>query len=128
MLGLLTIYLAFTLITYIFIQSIYTLNSYLTIVGGLSITCYGIFFLFYYFNLDNASAEKHWQPMILITIGVVTFYPVINISNAFHKYLLAYEATLFGLKLYQLIPQLMSIFMYGCFARAFYLCRNKNLT
>ena len=123
---LLSIYLIFAAVTFTFLQSIFTFSNYAGTVGGLIITCYGIFFLFFYFDLDNTTQEKQWQPMILITIGLVTFYPVINISNAFHKHLLAYEATLFGMRLYNLIPQLMSIFMYGCFARAFYLCRNKN--
>jgi hypothetical protein len=123
---LLAAYFAGVIITYSFIHSIFILNSYLSLAGGFVITCCGIFFLFNYFNLDNPAEEKHWLPVILITIGVVTFYPVINISNAFHKHLLAYQATVFGLKLYQLIPQVMSIFMYGCFARAFYLCKKKN--
>jgi hypothetical protein len=125
-LWLVAIYFAGIIVTYSFIQSIFILNNYLSLAGGFVITCCGIFFLFNYFNLDNPAEERYWQPVILVTIGVVAFYPVINISNAFHKHLLAYDATLFGLKLYHLIPQLMSIFMYGCFARAFYLCRKKN--
>lgn len=123
---LIIIFLTATLITYCCIQSIYIYNNYISLAGGFLITLCGILFLFNYFKLDNPKEEKKWLPVIWITIGVVTFYPVVNISFALYKYLLAYDATIFGKKLYQLIPQLMSIFMYSCFIRAFYLCKKKN--
>jgi hypothetical protein len=123
---LVIVYLLFTIVIFTFLQSIHTLNKFLGTSGGLLITTLGIFFLFFYFTLDNTVHEKQWRPMIPITIGLVTFYPVINISKAFDKYLLALDVTVFGTELYNLIPQLMSIFMYSCFARAFYLCRKIN--
>ncbi len=119
-------FLAATVFTYVCIQSIYIYNTYLGLAGGALITLCGILFLFNYFKLDNPKEEKKWLPVLWITIGIVTFYPVVNISFALYKYLLAYEATIFGMKLYQLIPQLMSIFMYSCFIRAFYLCKKES--
>lgn len=124
--ALITIYLTAVLITFGFIQSMYVYNSYLFLAGGFLITVCAILFLFNYFKLDNRAEEKKWLPVIWITIGVVVFYPVVSISFALYKYLLLYQATIFGLKLYRLIPQLMSIFMYGCFIRAFYLCKKKK--
>lgn len=120
------IFMTATLITYCCIQSIYIYNNYISLAGGFLITLCGILFLFNYFKLDNHREEKKWLPVLWITIGIVTFYPVVNISFALYKYLLAYQATIFGMKLYRLIPQLMSIFMYSCFIRAFYLCKRKN--
>jgi len=120
------IFLTATLITYCCIQSIYIYNNYISLAGGFLTTLCGILFLFNYFKLDNHREEKKWLPVLWITIGIVTFYPVVNISFALYKYLLAYQATIFGMKLYKLIPQLMSIFMYGCFIRAFYLCKKKD--
>lgn len=120
------IFLAVTLFTYGCIQSIYIYNNYISLAGGFLITLCGILFLFNYFKLDNHKEEKKWLPVLWITIGVVTFYPVVNISFALYKSLLAYQATVFGMKLYRVIPQLMSIFMYSCFIRAFYLCKKKN--
>ncbi|RYG41841.1 MAG: hypothetical protein EOO01_24260 [Chitinophagaceae bacterium] len=121
-----SLFLAANLITYLFIQSIRVYNSYLGLAGGFLITLCGILFLFNYFKLDNPAEEKKWLPVLGITVGVVIFHPVVNISFALYKYLLAYQATISGMKLYRLIPQLMSIFMYGCFIRAFYLCKKKN--
>jgi len=123
---LVIIFIAVNLVTFCCIQSVYIYNSYLSLAAGFLITLCGILFLFNYFKLDNHTEEKKWLPVIWITIGLVAFYPVVNISFALYKYLLAYQATVFGMKLYRLIPQLMSIFMYVCFIRAFYLCSKKK--
>jgi hypothetical protein len=123
---LVILYMLLWIITVFFIKSIWVLNGYLSLAAGFVVTCFAIFFLFNYFNLDKQTDEKHWRPALWITIGAVVFYPVINISMVFHAHLLAISATFYGFKLYQLIPQLMSMFMYGCFAYAFYLCKKKN--
>lgn len=126
MLWMTVIYLGITLLNYCFIESIFTTSSYLTLTRGFVITFYGILFLVRYFNLDNLAEEKYWRPLLWITIGIVIFYPVISISINFQKYLAAASATFYGLKLYQIIPQVMSIFMYSCFSYAFYLCKKEK--
>lgn len=123
---LIIVFVILTLATFFFFKSIYVYNSYLSLASGFLITLCGILFLLNYFKLDNHIEEKKWLPVIWITIGLVAFYPVVNISFALHKNLLAYQATIFGMKLYRLIPQLMSIFMYVCFIRAFYLCSKQE--
>ncbi len=120
------VYMSVTVITFLFILPITIYNSYLSLASGFVITCCGIFFLFNYFNLDSAEEERKWFPIIPITVGIITFYPVVNISFAFYKYLLTYGAAIFGIPLYALIPRVMSIFMYSCFTYAFYLCKKKN--
>jgi hypothetical protein len=119
-------YCVLTFIDYCFIESIFTTSSYLTLARGLVITFFAVLFLFSYFHLDNYAEEKYWHPLIWVTIGVAAFYPVISLSLSFQKYMSVYSATLYGLKLYQVIPQVMSIFMYSCFSYAFYLCQKKN--
>lgn len=126
MMWLTVIYLGITFLDYCFIESIFTTSSYLPLIRGFVITFYGILFLIRYFNLDNLAEEKYWRPLIWITIGIVIFYPVISISLNFQKYLAAASANLYGLQLYRIIPQVMSIFMYSCFSYAFYLCKKKN--
>jgi len=90
------------------------------------ITFFATLFLYRYFLIDNLAKQQFWKPELWITIGIVFFYPVSAIAITFHKYLYDYNATLYGLKLYQAIPQLMSIFMYSCFCYAFYLCKKKS--
>lgn len=124
---LVTAYLTAFTVVFTRIQSIHAYNNYLNLAGGLVITCCAIFFLFNYFKLDNHAAEKRWLPVLWITIGIVTFYPVVNISFTLYWQLQSYsDSTISGVKIHQIIPRIMSIFMYGCFAWAFYLCRKRN--
>jgi hypothetical protein len=124
--GLLITYLAAVVVTFIFIQPIHIYNNYVFLTGSMITVLNAILFLFNYFKLDNRGEEKKWQPVIWIVIGIVAFYPVVNIAFSFYKYLVTYDATLWGMRLYRMIPQIMSIFMYSCFIRAFYLCQKKN--
>jgi hypothetical protein len=121
-----SLFLISTIITFLFFASIRSYNRFLSFLGGFVITLYGIFFLFNYFNLDDTIEEKKWRPVIWIATGLVIFYPVVNISLVLYKYINAIKATMFGSMLSNSIPMLMSIFMYSCFAYAFYLCKKKN--
>jgi hypothetical protein len=119
-------YLLAAILSYSFWISIYALDTYLTLFRGFVITFFAVLFLHRFFYLDDGAEEKFWRPVVWITTGIAAFYPVISITASFSLYLFQHDATLFGLKLYQTIPQVMSIFMYGCFSYAFYLCRKKN--
>src|SRR5688572_2101110 len=55
---LLFLYLVLIIITFLFLQSIYSQSNYPATAGGLIITGYAIYFLFFYFSLDNAEQEK----------------------------------------------------------------------
>jgi hypothetical protein len=119
------IYLVTTFSIFLFKSSIWTYNIQLSFAGGIALTLFGILSFFDYFNLDNATEEEKWRPVLWITAGIVIFYPIVNISFAFYKDIFAMNATIFGVYLYNAIPQILSIIMYSCFAFAFYLCR-KN--
>jgi hypothetical protein len=121
-----TIYLAIAVVTYIFIAPIKDFNRLLSSGSGLVITIYAIIFLINFFNLDNSAEEYKWSPVTWIAVGVVVFYPVVNISLVFYKEISKLNANILGTPLFNAVPRLMSIFMYGCFAYAFYLCKKKN--
>jgi hypothetical protein len=120
------IYLALTVVTHVFFESIFGASRYLPLLRGFLITFYGIFFLFSYFQLDSKEAEEYWRPMMWVTIGVVMFYPVTSIVIHLQRYLYMNSAMLGDFKLYNLVPQLMSYFMYSCFIFAFHLCRKEK--
>lgn len=120
-------YLALTVVNHTFFESIFGASRYLPLLRGFLITFYGIFFLFSYFQLDSKEAEEYWRPMMWITIGVVMFYPVTSIVVHLQRYLYLNSAMLGDFKLYNLVPQLMSYFMYSCFIFAFHLCRKEKL-
>jgi hypothetical protein len=119
------IYLVIVASFFLFVSSIKSYNRELSLGGGIALTLFGILFLFDYFNLDNATEEDKWRPVLWITAGIVIFYPVVNICFAFYNDIFAKNAMIFGVYLYNAIPQILSIIMYGSFAFAFYLCR-KN--
>jgi hypothetical protein len=124
-LGMFFIYIAIISVTFAFLHSAFKYNSYLSLAAGIIITSCGLISLFNYFNLDNAEEEKKWQPITWIATGVVIYYPIVNISFAFYNHITKYNAVIFGMLLYNAVPVIMSIFMYGCFTYAFYLCKKK---
>ena len=118
--------IAFVLISIVdhsFYEPITAPSSILNLIRGFILISYGILFLASYMQIDSPKLEHYWRPFLWITIGIVIFYPVISIVIYLQSYLNAMSAMLGPFKLYQLIPQLMSIFMYSCFTYAFYLCR-----
>lgn len=116
-------YLLANAVVYLFIHSIFEFNGYLGLLRGLFITSFAIFFLFRYFHLDDPEKENFWKPVVWISTGIVLFYPASSISLVFQKYLSEFTIIVAGFKLHQLIPQVLSIFMYSCFSYAFYLCK-----
>ncbi len=124
--GMVILYSLAFIIIFGFLQSIFTTNGYLGLARGFVISVTGLLFLFAYFHLDNRQEEKFWQPWVWITMGILLFYPVVSISQTFWRYLLAVDASVLGIRVYNLIPQLMSLVMYSFFSYAFYLCKRKN--
>ena len=124
--GITVLYLLAVIFTYIFFTPLSINNTYLTLARGACISFFAIFFLMSIFLLDNPVEERFWLPVLWVTIGVLVFYPVISIAVGFEELLRNSQATVGGVKLYQAIPRLMSIFMYSCFSYAFYLCKRKS--
>jgi hypothetical protein len=104
-----------------------TVNSkYLPLLRAFVIGFFAVLFLFGYLQVEDKISDRYWRPLLWVTIGIVIFYPVTSVVLFLQPYLYEKEATLGPFKLYQLIPQVMSIFMYSCFTYAFYLCRKIN--
>jgi hypothetical protein len=121
-----TAYLCVVIITFAFFHSIYKFNHFLYLGSGLILSNFSIFFLLSFFKIDDPPSERKWLPMLWITIGIAIYCPVVSISFSLYNYLYQYNTTISGVKLYQLIPKTMSLFMYGCFTYAFYLCKKKT--
>lgn len=126
--GTTILYLLITVVDYAFFESINDTSMFLILTRGFIITFFAVVFLFHYFFLDDPAGEKYWNPYIWITVGILIFYPVISLSLSLQKFLVPVTESNSGIRLYNFIPQLMSIFMYSCFCYAFYLCQRKKLT
>lgn len=125
-LWIVSIYLGIVAFIFLFLNSIAVYNKLLSLAGGIAMTLFGILFLFSYFDIDNDDEEKKWLPVILITVGILLFYPVVNFAFSFYQLILLKNATFRGTYLYNLTPRILSILMYSGFAYAFYLCRKKK--
>ena len=117
------IYLAGTILNYVFLESISSTSSYMNLARGFMIVALGILVLGRYFYLDSKNEERFWSPLIWIAGSSIIFYSVISIAISFQAFLSNPKQLIFGLTLYRFIPRLMSMFMYPCFAYAFYLCK-----
>lgn len=122
------IYLALVILNFTFLESIRDPGGYPGTLRNFVCTFFAFLFLIEYFKLDDRTLEKYWLPVLWVSIGIVIFYPVTSISITFRKFLIPRDIILFGMKVYHLIPQVMSIFMYSCFIYAFYLCRVRKST
>ena len=121
------IYIAIVTVTFVLLYSAYKFNSYLSMAAGIIITSCALITLYNYFNLDNSSEERKWEPVTWIATGVVIFYPVVNISFAFYTHINNYKAYIFDMILFRAVPVIMSIFMYSCYTYAFLLCHRKKI-
>jgi hypothetical protein len=58
--------------------------------------------------------------------GIFVFFSGTSLSFVLHHTLARPDIRIVGLYLYNLIPQVLSIILYGCFIAAFILCRKKK--
>jgi hypothetical protein len=116
------------MVTYIFLDTITSFNPAIFVIGGIIITLFAVLFLLYFFSLENIVAEDKLYPLIYVTIGIVAYFAVCSLTITLYKYLKIYNLEIAGTKLYNLVPRLLSIFMYLIFAYSFYVCRRKKLT
>lgn len=112
-------FLLFCIYMYLFQSSfiefnlwIFTLDCFLTVL-------YAIFFLFYCINENDITKIAAQRPALSVTIGIVIFFSIVSILFNTYKFIRANELKLFGIYLDNIVPQLLSIIMYGCFSYAF---------
>ena len=102
------------------------LNVYLFVTAGFLIVLYNIFFLFYYFTLDNTGAEQKLIPLLYIGVGVTLYFSVLCIVITLYDYIRIHNLQIGGVKLYNALPRAVDYLLYSDFAYAFYLCRKIN--
>jgi hypothetical protein len=112
---------------YVFTGSWNSFNVIIFVTGGFMVTSFAVLFLLYYFSLDKTEEEAALLPLIFITTGVVIYFSVVSITITLYKYLQFYNSEWAGVKLYNLIPRILSIIMYSLFTYAFYLCSKRKI-
>lgn len=122
----LIIYVLLSLLTYLYFANFRDFNIPLFLLGGFMVVLFSIFFLVNYFSSDDQREETAYEPVIWVATGLIAYFAVLSITVTLITYIRLYELEISGVKLYNLVPRIMSIIMYLCFAYAFYKCRKLN--
>ncbi len=114
-------YLFLFFFSYIYIEKV----LYLMALNGLWFTALSC--IYFYRLFINAGEENALSlPDFWMSVGIFTFFSGVGLSFVLHKTLEHMNAKIMGEYLYNLIPQGLSIILYGCFITAFILCRKKK--
>ncbi|PQV60581.1 hypothetical protein CLV53_10617 [Sediminibacterium magnilacihabitans] len=97
---------------------------------GMSVGSYYLTLLccVYFFELFvNSEEEILWSlPSFWIVAGTFIFFTGISLSFVMHKILAKPSVRIFNLPLYNFIPQLLSVILYGAYVVAFVLVKKKK--
>ena len=122
------IYLVICLIIYIVFRSVLEFNRFIFIGSGLLVAIYGLMYLFHYFNMDDTAEENRQKPLLIVTSGIIFYFAVVSITIVLYPYLLVMRTEVWGEKIYNVIPRILSLILYSAFAYAFILCRKRRLS
>ena len=116
---------------YLFLFFFYTVYVeafyYVLTLVGIYLTLLSCIFFYQLFQRDE-EGEALSSPDLWIVSGIFVFFTGTCLTFVLHKTLTGPDRWLFGQPLYNLIPQVLSIILYGFFAKAFMLCRKKVKT
>jgi hypothetical protein len=91
---------------------LFTIDCFFTVV-------FAIFFLLYCIGENSVSRISFQIPALWITIGVVIFFSITSIVFNAYEFIRSHNWKLWGLYLDNIVPQVLSLIMYSCFAYAF---------
>ncbi|MBV9988650.1 MAG: hypothetical protein JO301_13310 [Chitinophagaceae bacterium] len=98
----------------------------ITMIFDLILTIIALNYL-YRWSLLDANIFFVQEPSVWIAFGVVIFFSGYNIAVALYPYIIKQNLNVFGLRLYNLIPRLLSVVLYSCFSVAIVLYRRREL-
>ncbi len=78
--------------------------------------------------IDEEYIDIVKDPGFWIAFGVSIFFSGISIALILHEFILKNNLNLFGIKLYNFIPRVLSIILYSSISIAIILCKKKNKT
>ncbi len=95
------------------------------VISGFLLTIVAISYIHELFvNDNNPSLIK--EPGFWIAIGVSLFFSGTSIVFCLHRFILKNNLTLFGTRLYNLVPGILSVILYLCICKAIILCKGKT--
>lgn len=95
------------------------------IISGFFIAAIALAYLYEKFADDDETLLVS-EPGFWIAVGVSLFYSGISISFSLYNFIIKHDLSLFGLKLYKLVPRVLSVILYLCISISLILCKKKN--
>lgn len=89
---------------------------------------YTIVSCIYFYKLFIGAEEENIMTLsnFWMATGIFVFYSGISLVWVMHQTLMHQNIRIFGATLYNFIPRILSIILYGCFITAFILCRKRK--
>ncbi len=76
--------------------------------------------------IDDRSFILISEPGFWVAVGVSLFFSGTSIVFSMHDFILKNDLNLFGVKLYHIVPRVLSIILYSCISIAIILCKTKT--
>ncbi|HEY1017697.1 MAG TPA: hypothetical protein VGE25_01770 [Sediminibacterium sp.] len=90
--------------------------------------CFSFISLTYIYSkfISDEAAYLLCEPGFWVAFGVTLFFSGVSVVFSLHDFILKHNLTLFGVKLYHIVPQILSLPLYLSISTAIILCKKKN--
>lgn len=117
------VFLGLYLIPYVGYNVIYdqwlTFTPSLFAFGSLELIVFSCIYFYHYLRNDYPPEDKEHISGLWIAVGILIFYSGVFIVFSLHKYIVAFNLRIGGIKLHNFIPRVLSIPLYSCFIVSF---------
>jgi hypothetical protein len=111
------IFSCFFIVVYVYGLIVYTnVPAYYfpwLIISGIFLALVSLLYLYERFNSDD-EADLAGQPGFWVALGVSVFFSGTSVVFSLHDFISKENLDLFGFKLYWIVPQILSVFLYAC--------------
>ena len=90
--------------------------------------CFSFISLTYIYSkfISDEAVYLLCEPGFWVAFGVTLFFSGVSVVFSLHDFILKHNLTLFGVKLYHIVPQILSLPLYLSISTAIILCKKKN--
>ena len=114
------------LFLFFFFSDYKSYDFYLPVYTGFYLAIVASIYLYKISIKDDTEFALTKQVGFWVASGVLIFFSGISISFLLHSFLKNATIKIWGMSIYNFIPQVLSIFLYGCITIAIIVCKKKN--
>ena len=113
------------LFTYLFYGNLFTYFISNIIISGFFLAAIALAYLYEKFADDDEILLVS-EPGFWIAVGVSLFYSGISITFSLYDFIIKHDLSIVGVKLYNIVPRVLSIILYLSISISIILCKKKN--